>query len=200
MHRTTVFGNAPALVFAGSGHGFRRMCAALFSRLDAKILDARSLELARHSTAPGEALRAALELKIPASDVLEHSLRTNKFRSPAGHDTVDPRLSDASRAELLRSTANKLSASGFLVRAAEAFRRALHLQPGNAALLFEFSRSLHLLAFVRRNKRLERRAAAALRLAERRAGGDVELLERIAETYRQFGYSRRAARAYRNVT
>jgi hypothetical protein len=35
-----------------------------------------------------------------------------------------------------------------------------------------------------------------LRLAERRAAGDAELLERIGETYRQFGYSQRAANAY----
>jgi len=44
--------------------------------------------------------------------------------------------------------------------------------------------------------RLGRRGAAALRLAERRASGDAELLERIGETYRQFGFSRRAASAY----
>jgi tetratricopeptide (TPR) repeat protein len=199
MHRTTVFGNAPPIVFAGSGHRFREMSEALFSRVDPRVLDARSLELAKFSTTPREALRIAADLKIPASDVLEGSLRNNSLLKSAAANGLDPRLSEISQAEMLRNAANKLCASGFLVRAYEAFRRALHLQPGNPGLLFEFSRCMHLLAFVRRNKRFERRAAAALRLAERRAGGDTELLERIAETYRQFGYSRRAAAAYRTV-
>ena len=198
LQRTTVFGNAPAIVFSGSGHRYREMTEALFPRIDAKLLDGRSLELARHSISPHEALLVAADMKIPASDVLESSLRSGSYKKPTT-EISDPRLSDNSKAELLRNAANKLSASGFLVRAVEAFRRALRLQPNNAALLFEFSRCLHQLAFVRRNKRFERRAAAALRLAERRADGDTDLLERIAETYRQFGYSRRAANAYRNV-
>jgi tetratricopeptide (TPR) repeat protein len=176
------------------------MSEALFSRLDPKNLDARSVELAKYSTSPQEALRIATDLKIPASDVLEDSLRNHSIsRSTFAPDGLDPRLSDVSKAQMLRDAANQLCASGFLVRAYEAFRRALRLQPHNAGLLLEFSRCMHLLAFVRRNKRFERRAAAALRLAERRSGADTELLERIAETYRQYGYSRRAAAAYRTV-
>jgi len=92
-----------------------------------------------------------------------------------------------------------LRTSGVLVRAVEAFRRALRLDPSDPWLLFEFARCLHLYAFVRREKLMEHRAAAALRLAEKRAFGDTELLERIAETYIQFGYSHRAANAYQHV-
>jgi tetratricopeptide (TPR) repeat protein len=89
--------------------------------------------------------------------------------------------------------------SGVLVRAVEAYRRALRLDRHNPALLFEFSRCLQTLGFVRRNRKLEHRAAAALRLADKTAHGNTELLERIAETYRQFGYSRRAVNAYQSV-
>jgi hypothetical protein len=199
MHRTTVFGNAPAIVFAGSGHRYRMITEAIFRRVDRRILDGRSLELAQYSTAPYDALRMATELKIPASDVLEGSLRREGKLRNTGVESFDPRLSLESSVEMLRSAANKLSAAGFLVRAVETFRRALRLQPTNARLLFEFSRCLHLLAFVRGDKRFDRRAAAALRLAESRAGRDTDLLERIAETYRQFGYSRRAANAYHTV-
>ena len=199
LHRTTVFGSGTAMVFAGSGHRYRKMSKALFSRVDPNILDSRSIELAKYSTAPNEALRIAAEMKIPASDVLETSLRSGPNLKAHTPDGLDQRLSETSRAEMLQRAANKLCVSGFLVRGVEAFRRALRLQPSNAVLLYEFARCLHVLAFVRRNKTLERRAAAALRMAERRSGGDTELLERIAETYRQFGDSRRAANAYRAV-
>ena len=199
LHRTTVFGSGTAMVFAGSGHRYREVARALFSRVNPNLLDNRSLEIATFATSPQEALRIAAELKIPASDVLETSLRSGSKLKTATVDGLDPRLSEQSKAEMLRSAANKLSVSGFLVRAVEAFRRALRSQPNNAALLYEFARCLHLLAFVRRNTQLDRRAAAALRLAEKRAVGDSLLLERIAETYRQFGDPRRAANAYHAV-
>jgi hypothetical protein len=199
LHRTTVFGNAPRFIFGGSGKRYREMSTALFSRVDTAMLDLRSLELSKYSTSPAEAVRIASELKIPASDVLENSLGSQQNQRSSNYEGLDPRLSDTSKADLLRIGANRLSAAGFLVRGIEAFRRALRLQPKNGWLLFEFARSLHLLAFVRKNRRFEHRAAAALRLAERESNGDTELLERIAETYRHFGYTRRAANAYQTV-
>jgi tetratricopeptide (TPR) repeat protein len=199
LHKTSVFGNAPQVVFAGSGSRYRRMTAALFASVDPKLLDLRSLELLNFATEPHEAVRIANELKIPASDVLETSLARRTASKPIAFEGLDPRLSDASKADLLRGAANRLSGAGLLVRAIESFRRALRFEPMNAQLLFEFSRCLHLLAFVRRNRRFEHRAAAALRLAERRAAGDTDLLERIAESYRHLGYTRRAAVAYQTV-
>ena len=199
LHRTTVFGDGTAMIFAGSGNRYREMSKALFTKVNSDLLDSRSLELAKYSIAPQEALRIAADLKIPASDVLESSLRSKEKFKNISTDGLDPRLSDTSKAEMLQNAANKLSVSGFLVRAVEAFRRALLSQPTNAVLLYDFARCLHTLAFVRKNVQLEHRAAAALRLAEMRAGADTELLERIAETYQQFGYSRRAANAYHTV-
>ena len=199
LHRTTVFGNAPSLIFAGSGARYRKMVATLFAYLDPALLDIRSYELSRFNVTPQEAVRAAAELNIPPSDVLETSLRSRPIPNNILIGRHDPRLTEGSNSELLRAAANKLATAGLLVRALEAFRRALHSQPKNARLLFEFSRCLHLLAFVRRNERFEHRAAAALRLAEKRADGDTDLLQRIAESYRQFGYTRRAANAYRAV-
>ncbi|MFL6469078.1 MAG: tetratricopeptide repeat protein, partial [Pyrinomonadaceae bacterium] len=199
LFRTTIYGNGPRIVFAGSGARYRRMVKALFGKLDVTILDIRSFELQKYVTEPREAIRIANELQIPASDVLEGAYKKVGQRKHETLEALDPRLSDSSKAAVLRNAANRLRMSGILVRAAEAFRRALRLEPNNAWLLFEFSRCLHLLAFVRRDRRLEHRAAAALRLAEKHAANDTELVERIAETYRQFGYSRRAANAYQSV-
>jgi len=199
LYRTTIFGNGPRMTFSGSGMRYRRMVRALFGRLDASVLDIRSFELQKYVAEPREAIRIADELQIPASDVLEGTIRSTPVKKTEKAEDLDSRLSDASKAAVLRNAANRLRTSGVLVRAIEAFRRALRLDPRHPWLLFEFARCLHLYAFVSRDKVMEHRAAAALRLAEQRACGDTELLERIAETYVQFGYSRRAANAYQLV-
>ena len=197
FYRTTVFGGETKLVFAGSGKKYRTMVKALFRRVETSMLDIRSLELMKYATDPKDAVRVADGLGIPASDVLEASLRREDRRKSIDH--IDHKTSSEIDERTLRSAANRLRMSGVLVRAVEAYRRALHLEPRDPFLLFEFSRCLQTIGFVRRNHKLEHRAAAALRLADKAAQGDSELLERIAETYRQFGYSQRAANAYQTV-
>lgn len=194
FYRTTVFGGETKLVFAGSGRKYRAMASALLLRVNNSLLDIRSYELRNYLVEPAEAVRLANSLGIPASDVLEGSLRRNPTKKSANAE-----ISSSRTAEELHDAANRLRIAGVLVRAFEAYRRALLIEPKKAQLIFEFSRCLQTLGFVRRDRRLEHRAAAALRLAERYANGDAELLERIAETYRQFGYTRRAAQAYQAV-
>ena len=77
--------------------------------------------------------------------------------------------------------------SGYLIQALEAFRRALVLNPKDAWLLFEFARCLHSFAGSERDAKLQKKAFAALRLAEKRGKNDGEFLERLGESYFQYG-------------
>src|SRR5205807_7896157 len=82
--------------------------------------------------------------------------------------------------------------TGHLSRALEAFRRALLFRPADPHLLFEFARCLQSFAGTRHDKGLERKALAVMRLAERRAENDGDLLARLGEAYFQIGEWRRA--------
>jgi len=194
LHRTSVFGNAPAMVFSGTGRRYRRMLRALLPTIEPHLLDRNSFSLREHCVEPFEAILAATELKIPPSDVLAPSI-LKKVNVRQNKTDVDV-IGDVALANRLRKAANQLSVTGSLIRAFEAYRRALLIDKENAWLLFEFAQNCSALARVERNGDLQHRAAAALRLAERRANGDAELLERIGETYREFGYAKRAATAY----
>jgi tetratricopeptide (TPR) repeat protein len=92
-----------------------------------------------------------------------------------------------------------LRLTGSLLRAIEAFRRALLLAPRDAWLLYDLARCLLSYSGAERDERLERRAVAMIRLAERRAGGDGELLARIGESYFQIGDWRRAASVFKTA-
>jgi tetratricopeptide (TPR) repeat protein len=194
MHRTSVFGNGPQIVFSGAGKRYRKMIRALLPKFESHILDCRSLDLRNYLAEPHDINRSASELKIPSGDVLETLIRERPSRSK--QIATEPTSERPEMSEKLKLTANQLRVSGSLVRAMEAFRRALRIEPRNGWLLFDYSRCLFSLSNVNNDPELGRRGAAALRLAERRASGDAELLERIGETYRQFGFSRRAASAY----
>ena len=194
MHRTSIFGNGPPMVFSGAGKKYRRMIRGLLPKLETHLLDCKSLDLRNYLVEPHEVNRSAVALKIPRADVLERLIRERPTRSK--YPTQAPGSAASVRADQLILTANQLRVSGSLIRAMEAFRRALLSEPRDPWLLFDYSRCIFSLSKVDKDARLGRRAAAALRLAERRASGDAELLERIGETYRQFGFSRRAANAY----
>jgi len=193
-YRTTIFGNGPAMVFAGGGRRYRKMIRALLPRFETHVLDCKSCELSKYTAEPRAVRQNADRLKIPSADVLIGSVFQKLKRVQENAE-----VPQNDKFEELRLTANHLRFSGSLIRAVEAFRRALQIEPHNAWLLFEFSRCLHSISHVDRDPKLASRAAAALRLAERRATGDTELLERIGETYRQFGFSRRAASAYQKA-
>ncbi len=196
-YRTVFRGRGLSISLASGGEEYRRMIRAVLSRLPENVLDNRSLEIRDHLADPKETIMRAEFARIPSSDVLEASFKTGfnkRFSKPA--KLIDPSETDA---DDLQSLGNELRLSGYLVQAVEAFRRALVLRPRDARLIFDFARCLYALANVERNPRLERRALAALRLAEGRAAADGELLVRLGEWHFQIGNWRRAGSIFENV-
>ena len=197
-YRTVIRGKGLSVTIASGGEDFRQMIKCLLPRLADNILDNRSIELRDHLADPKETLMRAEFSRIPAADVLESS-----FRSPIskGKRLVSNRPIETTANEVddLQSLANELRLSGYLIQALEAFRRALVLRPSDARLLFEFARCLHSFADVQRDNKLERRALAALRLSERRAADDEDLLVRLGEWYFQIGEWNRAGNVFQNV-
>jgi tetratricopeptide (TPR) repeat protein len=176
------------------------MIKAILPRLSENVLDNRSIEIRDHLADPKETLMRAEFSRIPAADVLAGIMKNagGKAGRAIQSDAVSG-TPEEEKADDLRSLANELRLSGYLLQALEAFRRALVLRPRDARLLFEFARCLHSFAGAERDPRLERRALAALRLSELRAEGDAELLVRLGEWYFQIGEWRRASRAFQNA-
>jgi tetratricopeptide (TPR) repeat protein len=193
-YRTVVRGKDIQIAFASGGEDYRRMIAAILPRVPENVLDARSIELRDYLTDPKSTLLRAQAEQIPSAEVLgdaTRGIRTSSLIQPREIDAAE-----AERAEQLRKLANQLRLNGFLRQSIEAFRRALMIKPHDGRLLFEFARCLQSFAGAERSNRLERKAIAAMRLAEIRANNDGDLLERIAEAYFQAGEWRRATRAF----
>ncbi len=192
-YRTSFSGRGLRFVIASGGEDYRRMVREIFPRVPEDILDNRSIELRDYLAEPKEVLMKAEFVHIPSAEVLEDSVRDFRIRS----DRRSPKLGgDPEKALELRRIANELRLSGYLIQALEAFRRALLITPRDNWLLFEFARCLNSYAAAERDERLLRRAFASLRLAEKRAEGDGELLARVGESYFQFGDWRRAQNAF----
>lgn len=199
-YRTVVRGNGLSVTIASGGEDFRRMIKGILPRLADNVMDVRSIELREHLAKPKETLMRAQSSRIPSAEVLESTFKTSgssKIKNRAVRGDSVP--GDEEKAEDLQSLANELRLSGYLRQALEAFRRALILRPLDARLLFEFARCLHSFAGVEHDTRLERKAIAALRLSERRAAGDSDLLARLGECYFQIGEWRRAGNVFHNV-
>jgi tetratricopeptide (TPR) repeat protein len=195
-YRTVIRGRGVSVTIASGGDDFRRMIKSILPRLPENVLDNRSIELRDHLADPKESLMRADFSRIPSADVLAGTLKSisKKERRTVAGDAVDEEKADD-----LRSLANELRLSGYLLQALEAFRRALVLRPGDARLLFEFARCLHSFAGAERNQKMERRALAALRLSEQRADDDADLLVRLGEWYFQIGEWRRATAAFQQA-
>jgi tetratricopeptide (TPR) repeat protein len=175
---------------------YRRMIRNLLPRLSDNVLDNRSIELRDYLNDPKETLMRAEFSRIPPADVLETSFRS---RSETKRPARPAEEQQEEKAGDLLSLANELRLSGYLVQALEAFRRALILRPRDARLIFDFARCLHSFAGTTRDAKLERRALAALRLSERRANDDGELLVRLGEWYFQIGEWHRAGNAFQKA-
>lgn len=201
-YRTSVEGKGLRFAFASGGEDYRRMVGRLFPVLSENALDNRSIELRDYLAEPKEILMKAKFERIPSADVLEDSIK--KFQTGGKSSRTKCREreigdSEQEKADYLRRLANELRLSGYLLQALEAFRRALVLKPRDAWLIFEFARCLYSLAGAERNRKMERKALAALRLAEKRAAGDGELLARLGESYFQYGDWRRAQKAFQKA-
>ena len=198
-YRTTLIGNGLRLVIASGGESYRRMVRSVLPMLSESLLDNRSIELRDYISEPKETLMKAEFAKVPSADVLEASIndfetlrRTKRKRPDFGDEEME-------KADYLRTLANELRLSGNLLQALEVFRRALFLKPKDGWLLFEFARCLHSFAGAEKNKRIEKRAMAMLRLAEKRAGDDTNLLARLGESYFQYGEWSRAMAVFKKT-
>ncbi len=201
-YRTSVSGNDLKIIFSSGGEDYRQIVKKLFPLLSENVLDNRSIELRDYLSEPKETLMKAEFAKVPSTDVLEDSI--NEFQNPkvlkkAKRKTPIILEEDLDRVDYLRNLANELRLSGNLLQALEVFRRALFLNPKDGWLLFEFARCLHSFAGTERNEKLEHKAIAALRLAEKRAENDEELLARLGESYFQYGEWQRAKKVFQKA-
>lgn len=195
-YRTSFQGKGLQMAFASGGEEYRQMIESIFPRLPENILDNRSIELRDYLAEPKETLMKAEFAQIPSADVLENSFNKN---SKINRKSDEIGCSEIEKADYLRTLGNELRLSGYLLQALEAFRRALVINPKDGWLIFEFARCLHSFASSEHNKKLQMKAFAALRLAEKRAAGDVDLLARLGETYFQYGDWRRAQKAFQKA-
>lgn len=195
-YRTSFQGKGLRLAFASGGEEYRQMIETIFPRLPENILDNRSLELRDYLAEPKETLMKAEFAQIPSADVLENSFDKNSKIKRKGSQI---NYSEIEKADYLRTLGNELRLSGYLLQALEAFRRALVINPKDGWLIFEFARCLHSFASSERNQKLQMKAFAALRLAERRAADDVDLLARLGETYFQYGNVHRARKTFQTA-
>jgi len=191
LFRTMIIGGDQTFTFSGWGRGYRRFARTLFAMVPERIMDNRSLSILQYLAYRSETLKLARHLKLPSAEALEGIARD--LRRPRRTRSAETSVESV---EELRIAANQLRLNGDLVRATEAFRRALNSSPGDGWLLFEAALCTNALAQAERNDRLGRRSVALLRLAERAAHDDGVLLERIAEAYLHFGAVRRAKPAF----
>lgn len=190
-YRTSIRGKGVIFSFASGNSDYLAMIKAILPKLPDDVLDNRSIELRDYLADRREIVQKAKTSNIPPADVLESAFADLRSRR---NNTDDADISEhgPNEADDLRRLANELRLSGSLWQAVETFRRAARFRPKDGWLLFEFARCLQSLAGSERDQRLERRAAAMMRLSERRAHGDPELLARLGENYFQIGDWRRA--------
>jgi tetratricopeptide (TPR) repeat protein len=196
-YRTAFVGKGKVFAVNSTRKSYARFIEAVLPKLKEDIMDRRSVELRDHFSERAAVRERARAAKIPSAEILEDALGGRNARTAAYTAAVAE--DDGSGVAYLHSLANELRVSGLLPQAVEAFRRAARLAPGNAALLLDFALCLRTYAAARADARVERRALAMMRLAERRAGDDGDLLSRIGESYFQFGEWRRAAAVFRRA-
>jgi len=193
-YKTTICGKGVSFTFASGGEDYRNMIRTVLPGIPENILDNRSLEMRDYISEPKQTLINALLANIPPADVLENSFRELQLKTRNGdfHHANQDAGSIDEKVLGLRRLANELRLSGSLLQSLETFRRAALLKPADAWLLFDFARCLQSFAGSEQDDKLERKAVAMMRLSERRAGNDGNLLARLGESYFQIGEWRRA--------
>lgn len=199
-YQTTISGGGLNFVFASGSAAYRQIIHKLFPLVSENALDNRSIELRDFFNERKEILMKAEFAKIPSPEVLENSFGklkvTDKKLRKARWKNAETSVEAAEKAEYLHQLANELRLYGYLLQALEAFRRALYLNPRDARLIFDFSRCLHSFAAAEKDDDLTRRAFAALRLAEKRAENNADILARLGESYFQYGDWKRAEKVF----
>jgi tetratricopeptide (TPR) repeat protein len=198
-YRTAVTGKSARFVFSSGHRGFRCVIKALFPLVPEEILDNASIDLRDYLAEKSVVRQRARESEIPSSDVLDGSFRDIHLNARTG-EAAGSGEDAYEKANALRRLANELRLSGRLLQALEAFRRAAMLRPRDARLLFEFAECIRSVAGSESDQALERRGLAMMRLAERYARDDRDLLTRIGESYFQIGEWRRAGIVFKRAT
>lgn len=198
---TSVRGKGVEFTFSSGGRDYRNFVQSILPAIAEEVLDAGSIEVRDYVHDPKQTRKLAKQSNIPPSDVLEHAFRRSGVRPKPR--VADPAEIDSSeldeKAGKLRLLGNQLRLSGSLLQAMESFRRAARLQPNNAWLLFDFARCIQAFAGSENDYKLERKAAAMMRLAEQRAGSDGKLLARLGESYFQIGEWRRSGIVFKKA-
>lgn len=189
-YQTTITGKTARFVFSSGHRGYLNVIRTLLPMVPEDVLDNTSIDLRDYLTEKEEVRRRAAESEIPSSEVLDGSFREISLNGR--NENLSSEAAEE-QATYLRRLANELRVSGRLLQALEAFRRAAILRPKDAGLLLEFAACIRSVAGSESDYKLERRALAMMRLAERHAGADRDLLARIGEFYFQIGEWRRAS-------
>ncbi len=197
MYRTSFVGKGKVFAIQSGHRNYRKFVDSVLPKLSNATLDHRSIDLRDHLNDRFEVRRRATAFEIPSTEVLESGLLTSLSKGRRSERVSD--IAAATKATELHTLANQLRVTGLLPQAIEAFRRATVLTPGNARLLFDFATCLRSYGASHRDLTVERRALAMMRLAERRAGDDGDLLTDIGEGYFQFGEWRRAGSTFRKA-
>lgn len=197
---TVIRGKGVEFVFASGGKEYRNFARTLLPEIPEEVLDAASIEVRDYASDPRDTRKLASRSEIPSPDVLEHAFKrpVSKQKREIRDKHLTPSV-DIEKAVSLRELGNRLRLSGSLLQAMESFRRAARLNPQNAWLLFDFARCIQDFAGSEKDLLLERKAGAMMRLAERRAGNDGQLLARLGESYFQAGDWDRAGIAFKKA-
>ncbi len=192
-YQTAFRGRDREFIVSSGSRNYGRFVRAVLSLLNEDVLDIRSVEVRDYLVSPKALREKAAAFQIPATDVLQVSA-VEKVRIGARSAEKEP--NSLEKAGYLRRLANELRLSGYLLQAKEVFRRAALIDPFDGRLLYEFARCLQSISGLENDAKLRRRSIALLRLSERRAGIDAELLSRLGEMYSQAGEWGRARSVY----
>lgn len=197
-YRTSFVGKEREFSILSSRQQYIPMIRAVLPRLDPDLMDHRSLDLRENLADDREIAAKILAIEFPPSDVLESEIE--RIRIPSCSENKEAAgVSEAEKAAVLLRLANQLRVSGRLPQAIEAFRRAVRFTPPDAKVLLDFALCLRSYALIRGRASIERRAKAMMRLAERRAANDAEILTRIGECYFLFDDWRRATAVFKKT-
>ncbi|MEO6335168.1 MAG: hypothetical protein ABIO91_09305 [Pyrinomonadaceae bacterium] len=197
-YRTVVMGKNVRFVFSSRHRGFGDVIRSLLPQIGEDSLDNSSIDLRDYFAEKRDSRQRARESDIPSSEVLDGSFGDIHLNARPESTPADA-VFDLEKANQLRRLGNELRLSGLLLQALEAFRRAAILRPRDARLLFEFAECIRSVAGAESDEKLERKARAMMRLAERHAGDDSRLLSRIGESYFQVGDWHRASIVFKRV-
>jgi len=200
-HRTTLGGQGVEFSVVSGGNSYRRFIRELLGSVPEDVMDAASIELRDYLKEPRLVSWMASKARIPSAEVLENTLRwPGKKRGPGSSSQLTaPEPLDREKESALRMLGNQLRLAGSHLQAMESFRRAARLRPDDPWILLDTAKCLYSMAVLERDHKLERKAAAMLRLAEKRAGSDARLLTQLGESYCQLGEGRRATNAFRKA-